>query len=250
MTNYYDSELGRVLPRVDDEYGVSIKVNGAGESTKWMRLNLESIEILKDFLDIIKEDLEKKRDEKSKIDINPDIVWTSKLIKRLQKIKKDIRSYGKSKDCPLWEDNSEKVYKAGKNKNCTICISMFQKIANNTQCPCYVYDVDYLETRLKQLISYGKKQLKLNVNERNIFTIFHDIKGLWGELVTEEYHLVTNKSLEEVKANLKQIAEDVGITVEDEDEDDIIVESDIWVENLAYFDLEVIRKRKEKQNEN
>jgi hypothetical protein len=58
MGNYYDEELQRVVPKEGIKSGIKIKVVNDDQSTKWMDLNLDSIESIQAFIDIIKEDLE------------------------------------------------------------------------------------------------------------------------------------------------------------------------------------------------
>ena len=60
MGNYYDSELQRVLPDTEKNELVSIKLmNGFSHNeTKWMSLNLDSIDSLQAFIDILREDLQ------------------------------------------------------------------------------------------------------------------------------------------------------------------------------------------------
>jgi len=59
MKNYYDKELQRVLPTTANET-VMLKIVNDDRSTKWLNINLESIESLQAFLDIVKEDLEEE----------------------------------------------------------------------------------------------------------------------------------------------------------------------------------------------
>lgn len=60
MGNYYDDQLQPVLPDKGDKFGVRIKVSSHKGTSKWLNLNLECIESLQAFIDILKEDLEKE----------------------------------------------------------------------------------------------------------------------------------------------------------------------------------------------
>lgn len=57
--SYYDNELQQIIDEKSD-YPASIKVYGTTCQTKNMALNLDSIESIRAFLDIIEEDLLKK----------------------------------------------------------------------------------------------------------------------------------------------------------------------------------------------
>ncbi len=64
MTNYYDKQLQRVLPKENNLKGeIKIKVVNDDQSTNWMSLNLDSIDSLQAFIDILKEDLEKPKEK-------------------------------------------------------------------------------------------------------------------------------------------------------------------------------------------
>lgn len=54
--NYYDKQLQMVLPVLNSNEGeIKIKVVRDDRSTKWMNLNLDSIESLQAFIDILRE---------------------------------------------------------------------------------------------------------------------------------------------------------------------------------------------------
>ncbi len=58
-TSFYDRELQGLVPKKGIKPEIKIKLaNEDNKSTKWMNLNLDSIESLQAFIDIIKEDLE------------------------------------------------------------------------------------------------------------------------------------------------------------------------------------------------
>jgi hypothetical protein len=61
MTNYYDKELQRVLPDKGEVVNIKISNGTKSTDTKWLSLNLDSIDSLQAFIDIIKEDLEKEQ---------------------------------------------------------------------------------------------------------------------------------------------------------------------------------------------
>ena len=58
MANYYDSELQRVLPKEGEIVSIRIVNGDTQKSTKWISLNLDSIDSLQAFIDIVRGELQ------------------------------------------------------------------------------------------------------------------------------------------------------------------------------------------------
>ncbi|MCP4369932.1 MAG: hypothetical protein GY797_17725 [Deltaproteobacteria bacterium] len=59
MKTYYSNEMQLMVPEKGEECAVKIKLTNQTHCTKWMDLNLDSIESLQALIDILKEDLER-----------------------------------------------------------------------------------------------------------------------------------------------------------------------------------------------
>ena len=58
MGNYYDSELQKVLPKEGEIVSIQLRNGDTQESTKWISLNLDSIDSLQAFIDIVRGELQ------------------------------------------------------------------------------------------------------------------------------------------------------------------------------------------------
>lgn len=64
MRNYYDRELQTVIPSSgENAKEIKIKVVNGDRSTKWLSLNIDSVESFQAFLDIVREDIVKGANE-------------------------------------------------------------------------------------------------------------------------------------------------------------------------------------------
>ena len=84
-----------------------------------------------------------------------------KGIKRLQKIREDIKRDGKTSSCPYWENYfrncPKKLLDKLNNNSCFICETIFPRI-NEGSCPCDLYSPRHLINKISQICD-GKVEI-------------------------------------------------------------------------------------------